>query len=117
VRTGQIAAIVVVTLALSIGQILLKIAADQIAAVKDAPLWLRAASNPFLVGACVLYAAAAGLWIWILAGAQLSRAYPFVVLSFLFTPLLALVFLREPLTWSYAGGLALILVGLYFVQQ
>ena len=116
-RTSQIAAVLVLALGLSIGQILLKVAADQIAAAKDAPLWLRAISNPYLIGACVLYAAATALWVWILSGAQLSRAYPFVVLSFILTPLLALIFLHERLTPGYLVGMALIVAGLYFVQQ
>jgi drug/metabolite transporter (DMT)-like permease len=117
VRTGQIAAAVLVALSLSIGQILLKIAADQIAVAKDAPLWLRAVSNPFLIGACLLYATTTGAWVWILSGAQLSRAYPFVVLSFVLTPLLAFVLLHERLTPGYLVGMALIVAGLYFVQQ
>ena len=59
-----------------------------------------------------LYGALTVVWIWILTRIPLSRAYPFVILTFVFTPMFAAFAFGEPLNVWYFCGLALILAGL-----
>ncbi len=67
---------------------------------------------PWFWLALMLYGAATLLWIGILQKVPLSLAYPFVALGFIIVPLASWGLFREPLNWSYAGGVALIIAGL-----
>lgn len=116
-RYGQVLMLLAFALGISVGQVLLKIAADQIAAYQGERVLLQAALNPYLIGACAVYLVTMVAWVWILGGMHLSRAYPFLVLGFVFTPLLAVVFLGEPITKGYLLGTGLVLAGLYFILQ
>lgn len=72
-------------------------------------------ANGWFLTAAALYGALTLLWVWILTVVPLSRAYPFVVLSFVLTPLGAALLFGEPLTTNYAIGMALIIIGLFFL--
>lgn len=72
-------------------------------------------TNGWFLAAAALYAVLTILWVWILTVIPLSRAYPFVVLSFVFTPLGATFFFGESLTLNYGIGISVILVGLSFL--
>ena len=72
-------------------------------------------TNLWFLAAAALYAALTILWVWILTIVPLSRAYPFVVLSFVLTPLGAALFFGESLTANYAIGMVLIVAGLAFL--
>ncbi|MEI7605781.1 MAG: EamA family transporter [Rhodospirillaceae bacterium] len=114
-RNQDVFLLIAITLMMSIGQVLLKITAGffPVGARLD-PLALI---NRYFIGALLVYGIAAILWIFALREMALSRAYPFIVLSFLFTPLLAWEFLGEPLSWSYAFGMGLICAGLLVVTH
>jgi drug/metabolite transporter (DMT)-like permease len=43
--------------------------------------------------------------------APLSRIYPIAAFSFVLVPLASLLFLKEQVSWSYWGGVALIVAG------
>jgi drug/metabolite transporter (DMT)-like permease len=100
---------------LSVGQVLLKLAADRIGPVTGWGLvtWL----DPLLMGAIAIYLLTALLWILALRGIELSRGYPFIALSFVFTPLLAWRLLGEQLSWSYGVGLALLFAGIFIIAR
>ena len=72
-------------------------------------------ANGWFLAAATLYAALTVMWVWILTIVPLSRAYPFVVLSFVLTPLGAAFFFGESLTLEYGIGISVILVGLSFL--
>lgn len=73
--------------------------------------------SPLFLFAVIFYGGLTVLWIWILKAVPLSRAYPFVALSFVVTPLLGVVILNEPLGRFFWLGVSLIIVGMVFVIQ
>ena len=113
---AQIVALVAYAGAMAGGQLLFKMAA--LRAVHEGPFIERAVSvllNGYFLVALVLYAALAGVWVWILTFTPLSRAYPFVALAFALTPALGGLMFAEPISVRLVIGIALILCGLLFV--
>jgi drug/metabolite transporter (DMT)-like permease len=113
---AQIVALVAYAGAMAGGQLLFKMAA--LRAVHEGPFIERAMSvllNGYFLVALVLYAALAGLWVWILTFTPLSRAYPFVALAFAITPLLAGFVFGEAVTTRLMLGIGFILCGLLLV--
>lgn len=102
---------------MSIGQILFKLAADRAAAVgSGAGFWRAVLISPVFFASILLYAALTLLWVWILSRVELSKAYPFVVLALVVTPMLAAYVFGEKLNvWYFislgliSGGLALLI--------
>jgi drug/metabolite transporter (DMT)-like permease len=113
----QIIGVVAVVAAMAGGQVLLKLGADHITSAGHQPMNLRAVFNPYLLAAAGIYAVTMFAWVWVLSAMHLSRAYPFLALAFIFTPLLAFIFLHEPITKSYLAGSALIVLGLYLIAK
>lgn len=98
------------------GQLLFKLAALRAAA--EGPLGERLMGmmlNGFFVAAVMLYAALAVLWVWILSFTPLSRAYVFVALAFVVTPILGALMFTEPLSGRLVIGAILICCGLLLV--
>jgi len=113
---AQIVALVAYAGAMVGGQLLFKMAA--LRAVHEGPFIERAMGvllNGYFLVALVLYAALAGVWVWILTFTPLSRAYPFVALAFALTPALGGLLFAEPISVRLVIGIALILCGLLFV--
>src|SRR5689334_10959770 len=112
----QIALLTGYAAAMSIGQVLFKVAANRSKA--DGGLVERLIDllqNGYFWAAVILYAAIAIVWVWILSVTPLSRAYPFVALAFVFTPLLAWYLFAEEISWRLVAGIAAIICGLIFV--
>ena len=98
------------------GQILFKKAALDMATRESARSGLNDqalayATNPWFIAAILLYAAITILWVEILKTTPLSRAYPFVALGFVLTPLGAYWLFGEIIGARYLLGTALILLG------
>lgn len=93
---------------ISIGQLLFKKAAAALPASLSAPALLQ---NGWLLAALVLYGITTLGWVWVLRHAPLHLAYPFMGLAFLIVPLLAWIFLGEPLHWRTLAGGGLIMAG------
>ena len=93
---------------ISCGQLLFKKAAHQLPVNAVATDWLL---NGWLLAALALYGLMTLLWVWILRHAPLHIAYPFMGMAFLIVPVLAWMWLGEPLTWQTLVGGALILAG------
>ena len=92
---------------MSIGQLLFRKAALSISSFSPAGLL----SNGWFLLAVGLYGITTLGWVWILRQAPLALAYPFMSLAFLIVPLLAWLFLGEPLHWHTVAGGALIMAG------
>ncbi|MGB7279972.1 MAG: EamA family transporter [Pseudolabrys sp.] len=103
---------------MSAGQLLFKMAANSYgtANVGTGERLLVLFCNLYFLSALVLYAGFALLWVWILSFTPLSRAYPFVALAFVLTPLLAGSLFGETISPRLIIGLLLILGGLFFVS-
>lgn len=98
---------------MSLGQLLFKLAADRAAAVGSGEsFWRAVLTSPMFFASVFLYAALTLLWVWILSRVELSKAYPFVVLALVVTPLFAAYFFSEKLNVWYFLSLGLILGGL-----
>jgi len=95
-------------LAIAAGQVLFKLAARAGTTGANGLLELL---NPWLFAALVIYGFATVLWVWVLKSAPLHIAYPFMGFAFIIVPLLASVFLGEPLGWRVLAGGALITAG------
>jgi len=112
----QTAALAVYSIGMAGGQLLFKLAA-----MRSSPgptLSERVfdlVQNRYFLAALALYGGLSLLWVWILTITPLSRAYPFVALAFVLTPLLGGLVFEETITVRLAAGIALILCGLFFV--
>jgi drug/metabolite transporter (DMT)-like permease len=109
----KIGFLVLYALGMATGQILFKIAANGTggtarfipALITNPPFWV----------AVVLYGALTVLWVWLLTQVPLVYAYPFAVLAFVFTPLLAHLVLHEGVGLGYLFGSALLVGGLLVI--
>lgn len=113
----KIVMLVFVAFIIATGQVLFKLAAQKIAWQGT---WVELAASAFngtLLGGLILYGVAAVLWIYLLSEIPLSRAYPFVVLSFAFVPMLSALVLNEHIGIGYGMGMVLIFAGLFLVLR
>ncbi|MBM7127483.1 EamA family transporter [Dyella flava] len=91
------------------GQVLFKLAAKS---SQSSTSLLAALLSPYLLIGIALYGTMTLAWIWLLTKLELSRAYPFMALSFVFVPLLCVLVLGEHISARYWIGMALIICGL-----
>lgn len=71
---------------------------------------------PWLAGFATLYGVAVLINIWAYkAGGKVTFVYPLISLSYIFSAVFAWKFLGEPITWTMAGGIALIMLGITLV--
>lgn len=99
------------------GQLLFKIAADEVKTETDlARLLFRLAGLPAMWGAVILYGLTILAWVWVLRTMPLSVAYSVVALVFVLVPLLAVWLFREPLTPQLVIGTVLIMGGVALIQ-
>jgi len=113
---GQIALLITYAAGMAAGQLLFKAAALRLG--DGYPLSTRALlllQNAPFIGAIVLYAALSVLWVWLLTFTPLSRAYPFVAVTFALTPVLGALVFAEPLSARLLVGIAVIACGLVLV--
>lgn len=64
-----------------------------------------------LVVAGAMYITSSGLWVWALRYVEISKAYPYFALGFVFVPLLGAWMFGEVLTPRYGLGVLLIVAG------
>lgn len=108
---SQILFISLTVAALSIGQILFKLASSTIE-FSIVGLW-SALFNTKLIIALLVYFFATVMWLLTLKQTPLSIAYPFSALAFFIVPTLAHFFLGETLQWNTLAGAAVIALGVY----
>jgi drug/metabolite transporter (DMT)-like permease len=77
----------------------------------------RAVFAPMVLLGLALYVASTILWLLVLAKLDVSYAYPFVSLGFVFTALYAHFALHEPMAITRVAGIALIFAGVYFIAK
>lgn len=58
-----------------------------------------------------MYVVSSGLWVWALRSVEISKAYPYFALGFVFVPLLGAWLFGESLTLRYGLGVMLIVIG------
>ncbi|MCF6369306.1 EamA family transporter [Rhizobium halophilum] len=103
-------------LLIAMGQVLFKMTSSTTGDLTVRGLFALAA-NPLLLAALLVYGFGTIVWIYVLKSVPLTLAYSFMGLTFCFVPLLAQLFLGEPLTLRYAVGTALIFAGLLAINS
>jgi len=114
--TTQIVLLAAYALAMAGGQMLFKLAALQnrpSGSLSDRLVVL--VHNGYFLAAIVLYAGLTVVWVWILTFTPLSRAYAFLALAFVVTPLAGGLLFGEPISARLIIGIALIAMGLVCV--
>ena len=114
-KTVEVVILIIYAFGMAAGELMFKAASTTTGNNNGNSFIWSLMTNGWFLTAATFYAALTFLWVWILTTVPLSRAYPFVVLSFVLTPLGAALFFGESLTANYAIGMALILAGLTFL--
>ena len=107
----QLAFIILTVLALSVGQILFKLASSGFE-LSGAGL-IGSVLNARLVLALLVYAFATIMWLLVLRSTPLRVAYPFAALAFFIVPVLAHFLLGEKVGWNTFAGAGLIAGGVW----
>jgi drug/metabolite transporter (DMT)-like permease len=76
---------------------------------------LRIGLNPWVIGGLGLYFFGALVWLFVLAQAEASFAYPFVGIGFVFTLLLGATLLGESVTMLKVAGTLLVSIGIFLI--
>lgn len=85
--------------------------------IERAGAWLAPRVIVLVFASFALYAAATLLWIHLLRQVDLSRAYPFMALSFVLVPLFSVLLYGERLSGPYLAGVALIVGGVAVIAR
>jgi multidrug transporter EmrE-like cation transporter len=115
--TGRILGLLLVAVTLGGGQLLFKLAAGRLVLGHGAGALAASFASLPMIAALGVYAVATILWVYLLHGLPLSRAYPFVALAFALVPLLSWLLFDDTIGLRYGLGLALMLAGLYLVAS
>lgn len=70
-----------------------------------------------LAVAGVMYVTSSGLWVWALRYVEISKAYPYFALGFVFVPLLGAWVFGEALSLRYGLGVLLIVGGVVLTSS
>jgi len=97
----------------SVGQILFKYVASIINSGLDI-----FSPNVLIAGIVAFATSGIGtlIWIYVIRDIDLSHAYPFMALSFVFIPILSFIFFNETLSKEYFFGIFLIMLGIIFIN-
>ena len=79
-------------------------------------IW-QMALNPFVVGGFVLYVIPSLIWVVLLKSMPLSLLQPLLAMTYVVTPLMAMLFLSEPISPVRWLGIAVIVVGVCIVAR
>ena len=115
IGAGRILGLLTVAFMLGIGQLFFKIAAERLAIGRGWSAFAWSMVGWPMASVLMLYAVATVLWVYLLHGLALSRAYPFIALVFALVPLMSWFVFRESLDLRYGIGLALMIAGLYLI--
>ena len=110
------------SLGMVIGQLLLKQASismksESIANGLPGVGFLGLLQVPVFYVAIAWYAALTLAWVWLLTLYPLSRAYPWVALALVITPLFGVWLYGEPFTWRLIFGLVIISAGVLVIAD
>lgn len=113
-RASQLAAVVFCVCLISLGQVLFKYV-GLMSTRAHGGLDTRTVLSAMV--ALGIYGVATLVWIYLLRSIELSKAYPFMALSFVVVPLAAAVFYGETIAPAYYLGLLLIVSGIVVIAR
>ena len=111
----QSAPIFLCVLAISVGQVLFKLAAARVDASTPRALAASVLMNPPLITALAVYGLATLAWVWLLRDRSLSASYPLFALSFVMVAVMGRVFLGEALSLPVLAGTSLVVAGVVVI--
>ena len=114
---GRVLGLLTVAFILGFGQLFFKIAAERLVVGRGLAALVWSMVGWPMATVLTLYAIATVLWVYLLHGLPLSRAYPFIALVFAFVPLLSWIVFRDALDLRYGIGLVLMVAGLYLIAS
>ena len=107
---------VIQSLMLSFGQLTMKVAFDKMPRFSGTlDFWGNLLTNWWFLLCGILFGSASLLWMYILKHFPLSMVAPMASMSYIFTLILAIVFLHEEVSWNRWIGIFCIIVGCIFV--
>ncbi len=77
----------------------------------------QAVLSPMVFAGIFIYGVSVLVWLWVLSKVDLSIAYPFVGVSFIFTLIFGVLFLQESLNVYKLLGTVLIASGCFFIVK
>lgn len=118
----QLCVILVTVFMSACAQLLLKSGMNRVEA--SGGLWadgamslLAALLSPFVLGGLLIYGVSVLAWLWVLSKVDLSVAYPFVGMSFIFTFVFGVFLLGESVNLYKVIGTLMIILGCFFVVK
>lgn len=114
---SQLLLIFLTVIAISAGQILFKLTANEMHLHLSFSSFLTNILNIKLLIALIVYAIATVLWLIVLKLTPLRIAYPFMGLSFICVSILASIFLGETIHWQTFAGALLIFCGIWLASS
>jgi drug/metabolite transporter (DMT)-like permease len=109
-KIDQIVTITLTVLTLSAGQVLFKLAANQLHDVHEA---LKSLTSGWLLLALIVYALATVFWVYTLRSVPLKIAYPFVAFAYFLVPVFAHYILDEIVNFRTFVGASIIIFGVW----
>jgi len=82
-----------------------------------APVGIKVASNPFIVGGLGCYAVSVVVWIMALSRVEVSLAYPMLSIGYVVNAVAAWYLFGEALTAQRMIGIGTIIVGVFLVTR
>ncbi len=104
-----------VMMLLAAGQLLFRKSALSVPSLGTLAGLLRLAATPSFLAALLIYGIATVMWVGVLQEVPLSRAYPFMALSFAVVPIAAILLGGETVTLRLGFGIALVLIGFLLI--
>lgn len=102
----------------AVGQLTLKAAMNSLGSLQfSVEALLRMATNPLLIVGVAIFAVSTLLWLFALAKADLSFAYPFLSLTYIAVLVGGAVLFREAVTPMRVIGFAVIVTGVWIVAR
>ena len=116
----QIVALVCYALGMTAGQMMFKLASGTSHYAPSSGVFDRVLAlifNPFFAASLILYLVLSVCWVWLLTFIPISKAYPFVGISFAGTAIAGWIFFGERLTTANLFGLAMLGAGVALLAR
>ncbi|MGS2717359.1 EamA family transporter [Eionea flava] len=116
-------AVILVTVSLSaFAQLLFKLGMDKLSKenielTSSIYSIFQALISPFVLSGLIVYAVSVIAWLWVLSKVDLSIAYPFVGISFIFTLFIGILLLNESINSYKIAGTIMIAIGCFLVSK
>lgn len=111
----QIVYVCILVTTMVIGNLLFKASSEHAVAEQGLLRLVQSLLTWQFILALFLYGLGTLFWVLLLRQMPLSRAYPFMAMSYVILPILSFLLLKEPLTLRYLVGMLLFFSGLYLV--